>query len=92
MDLIQAFIKKGCPVTNCHNWIYDIQTWLRENHLIHINPIIKIVNGLPCYEYNLVRFNRFGGGTVVNKTSNKEFKIYEDALLDGITLVYYLFL
>ena len=36
MDLIVEYRKLGCPVTNCHNWIYDIVEWLREEHAYNI--------------------------------------------------------
>lgn len=36
MDIIQEYIKLGCPVTNCHNYLYDIQKWLRDEKKLHI--------------------------------------------------------
>lgn len=91
MDLIQAFIKKGCPVTNCHNWIYDIQAWLRDIHNIHVYPILE-VNGISqYYRYKIAIVEEHNAFYRVNKTSMSIFSKYEEALIDGINLVYNLY-
>lgn len=41
MDLIKEYRKLGCSVTNCHNYLTDIQTWLRESKSIHIKMDIN---------------------------------------------------
>lgn len=39
-DIIQIAIKKGCKYSNNGRHLQDMQTWLRNEHEIHVNPAI----------------------------------------------------
>ena len=42
MDIIQKAIKKGCKCSNNGRHLQDIQAWLRNEHDIHVQPIIYL--------------------------------------------------
>ena len=77
MDIIVEYRKLGCPVTNCHNYLYDIQKWLREKYglLIYISSKSQKFWGfylcLPNESFN-------------SKLVNEQYESFEKALEEGI--------
>lgn len=80
MNIIQEYRKLGCPVTNCHNFIYDIQTWLREKLYIHIN----LWHNYQDFNYSIT----IGQNSIFKAEEIEEgFDTYEEALNEAIEYV-----
>ena len=88
MDIIQEYRKLGCPVTNCHNYLTDIQTWLREEKFIHILIQISYSNRLEkrlywAELYNINLFNQtFKSFSLISNSLYGED--YDKTLMKGI--------
>ena len=89
MDILQEYIKLGCPVSNCHNFMTDIQAWLRDIQNIHIRIDITYSTtreerlywaelfDINSYNRTYASFNRMA-------TFIPHGKDYDAALLKGI--------
>lgn len=92
MDIIQEYIKKGCPITNCHNYIYDIAKWLREKHNLYIlikpefyGDGINFNVQILCYNENMSESDYFDNSKCTGMYGdNGEFETYKKSFEFGI--------
>ena len=81
MDLIQKAIKKGCNCSNNGRHLQDIQTWLREKHDIHVQPMIYAWSDR-SYQYRIHSSSRYINSA--GYLDNPIYGSYEYVLQEGI--------